>query len=40
MMIRVIMIMMLITPAKDEEVLVLDGDQGERILDLQKQVET
>ena len=40
MMISMIMIMMLITPAKYEEVLVLDGDQGERVLDLQKQVET
>ena len=34
------MMMMTITPAKDEEMLVLDGDEGEGILDLQKQVET
>ena len=32
--------MMKITPAKYEEMLVLDGDQREWILDLQKQVET
>ena len=32
--------MMTITPAKDEEMLVLDGDEGEGILDLQKQIET
>ena len=35
-----IMMMMTITPAKDEEMLVLDGDEGEGILDLQKQIET
>ena len=34
------MMMMTITPAKDEEMLVLDGDEGEGILDLQKQIET
>ena len=30
------MMMMTITPAKDEEVLVLDGDQGEGELHLQR----
>ena len=37
MMIRMVM---MITPAKYEEMLVLDWDQREWVLDLQEQVET
>ena len=34
------MMIMIITPAEDQKMLVLDGDQGKGVLDLQKQVET